>query len=149
VLLLGFQSGCYTFLPINTVAPSGADRIGVVLNDHGRIAMGPMLGPAVDIVEGSVDRVDSTSIRMQVFRVTTIGGGATNWTGEQVEVPRDGVAGFRERELSRARSWILAGIVVGLLVFATVVLGLDGLGGDAGTDPCVPPNCDPNPSIRW
>lgn len=130
-------------------APSGVDRVAVILNDRGRFNMAPVLGPAVDLVEGVIEQADSTSIRMQVYRVKTLRGETSTWTGEQVTVPRDGIAGYRGRQLSKARSWILAGVVIGVLVFSAVVLGLEGLGGDDGGEPCTGPTCNPNPSIRW
>ncbi len=149
MLLLGFQTGCYTILPMQMEPPVGVDRVQVVLTDRGRFQMESVLGPGTDVVEGVVTRQDSASIEVQVATVTTIRGASSNWTGEVVTIPRDGISGFRGRQLSKTRSWILAGVVVGVLVFSAVVLGLDGLGGDPDDPPCTDPSCVPNPSIRW
>jgi hypothetical protein len=149
VLLLGFQTGCYTLLPMQMEPPVGIDRVQVVLNDRGRFQMESVLGQGVDVVEGVVSRQDSASIEVQVAKVTTIRGATSTWTGEAVTIPRDGISGFRGRQLSKVRSWVLAGVVVGVLVFSAVVLGLDGLGGDPDNPPCTDPSCVPNPSIRW
>lgn len=148
VLLLGFQTGCYTSLPFQTELPR-TNRVQIVLNDAGRVQMGTLLGPAVNMVEGTVVSQDSSTIRLQVQKVTTIGGQSSQWTGESVDIPRSGIAGFQARRLSKARSWILAGVLLGALVLSISVFGLDGLGGDNPDDPCVGPACEPNPSIRW
>jgi hypothetical protein len=86
--------------------------------------MGEVLGPSVDIVEGAIEQVDSASVRMNVFRVTDLRGQVSTWTGEQVQLPREGIAGFRERQMSKSRSWIFAGAVIGLVVFTAIAMGL-------------------------
>ncbi len=149
VALLGFQTSCYTLQPFRTDVPPGGDRVGIILNDRGRVLMDQVLGPSVDMVEGSIAGVDSAAFRVSVARVVTIRGDATTWTGETVVVPREGVAGFRERKLSKTRSWVLAGILLGAIVYSIVGLGINGLGGDPDDPPCTPPLCEPNPSIRW
>lgn len=148
VLLLGFQAGCYTSLPFQTDLPR-TQRVQVLLNDAGRVQMGALLGPAVKTVEGVVLAQDSSMIRLQVHRVTEAGGQSSQWTGESVDIPRGSIAGFQGRQLSKARSWILAGVVLGALVLSITVFGLDGLGGDDPDEPCIGPTCGPNPSIRW
>lgn len=148
VLLLGFQTGCYTSLPFQTELPR-TDRVQILLNDAGRVQMGALLGPAVRIVEGAVLAQDSSMVRVLVHKVTTVGGQSAQWTGESVDIPRSSIAGYQARQLSKARSWILAGVVLGALILSITVFGLDGLGGDDGGEPCVGPTCEPNPSIRW
>jgi hypothetical protein len=136
-------------MPMQLEMPAGVERVGVVLNDRGRFQLASVLGPATDVVEGGIARQDSTVLELNVYRVVTLRGEASTWTGESVVIQRDGIAGFRERRLSKARSWMLAGAFVGAILLSVVVLGLDGLGADEAPEPCVGPTCNPNPSIRW
>jgi hypothetical protein len=146
-LLLGFQTGCYTLGPVQSAVPVGAEQVGVLLNDRGRFQMSETLGTEVDMVVGAVASQDEAVIRMQVYRVITLRGEASTWTGETIEVPREGVMGFRERKLSKARSWVLAGAVVGAIIISVLVLDLDLFGEDPEI-PCTGPSCGENPSIR-
>jgi len=147
VCLLGFQIGCYTFLPITSTVPQ-ADRVAVVLNDVGRVQAGPTLGPGVDWVEGAIAGQDSLKVRLLVNQVRDLRGGTSTWTGEEVEIAREGIAGFRALTLSKQRSWLLAGVVVGAVVISIVMTNLS-LFGDGEGDEICRRNCNPNPSIRW
>ena len=147
-LLLGFQTGCYTFLPVQTEVPPTSDRIAVILNDRGRFQMADVLGPMVDVVEGSVARQDPSSVRLLVYRVKDLRGGVSTWTGETIDIPREGITGFRERKLSKARSWVLAGTLVGAVVISALLLDLNLFGDPQGDAPCTGPACGTNPSIR-
>lgn len=147
-LLLGFQAGCYALGPVQSAVPVGAEQVGVLLNDRGRFQMSESLGTEVDIVIGALTGQDDAMIRLAVYRIVTLRGAEATWTGESIVIPRDGIMGFRERKLSKARSWVLAGAVVGAIIISVVVLGLD-LFGDAENDPpCTEPSCVVNPSIR-
>jgi hypothetical protein len=120
----------------------------VILNDRGRFQMADVLGPMVDVVEGSVARQDPSSVRLLVYRVKDLRGGVSTWTGETIDVPREGIAGFRERKLSKARSWVLAGTLVGAVVISALLLDLNLFGDPQGDAPCTGPACGTNPSIR-
>lgn len=147
-LLLGFQTGCYTLGPVQSAVPVGAEQVGVLLNDRGRFQLSESLGTEVDLVVGALLGQDDTKIRLSVYRVTTLRGAEASWTGEAIDIPRDGIMGFRERKLSKARSFVLAGAVVAAIIISVLVLDLD-LFGDGETElPCTGPTCGENPSIR-
>jgi hypothetical protein len=120
----------------------------VVLNDIGRVQAAPALGPGVDWVEGAIAGQDSLKVRILVNQVRDLRGGTSTWTGEEVEIARDGIAGFRALTLSKQRSWLLAGVVVGAVVISIVMTNLS-LFGDGEGDEICRRNCNPNPSIRW
>jgi hypothetical protein len=147
-LLLGFQTGCYTLGPVQSAVPVGAEQVGVLLNDRGRFQMSESLGTEVDLVIGALMEQDDAKIRLAVYRVVTLRGAEATWTGESIEIPRDGIMGFRERKLSKARSWVLAGAVVGAIIISVLVLDLDLFGDPADELPCTGPSCGENPSIR-
>ena len=55
--------------------------------------------------------------------------------GEAVGVSRQDVSGVAERQLSKSRSWLAAGIVAGALAVATAIV----IKGTAGPDPSTKP----------
>lgn len=146
--LLAFQTGCYTYLPVQAEVPAQVREVAVVLNDRGRVQMGDGLGPMVDRVEGVVEAQDSAKVRLRVNRVLYLQGNSAIWSGESLDIPRDGILGFRGRQLSKARSWALAAGVAGAVIVTALSFSLD-LFGDGKTDPpCTGPSCGENPSIR-
>lgn len=142
LLLVLFQAGCYSYLPLQTEMPRSSD-VRVVLNDRGRAEMSAGLGPLVEFVEGVVVAQDSVATRVNVTRVVYIRGGSSIWTGEEVVIPAIGIAGFQGRELSKARSWALAGATLGVVAFSIMNINLN-LFGDGTPDRCTGTNCGPN-----
>jgi hypothetical protein len=144
MLLVLFQVGCYSYLPLQTDRPEQAD-VRVVLNDRGRAEMSAGLGPLADWVEGTVVRQDSATLRMKVIRVVYIRGGSSVWTGEEVDIPAAGIAGFQARQFSKARSWALFGATVGFVALSILTTSLDIFGPGKPPEPCTGPNCGTNP----
>ena len=126
---LSLQVGCYSFLPLQTSVPASGQRIAVVLNDRGRALLGDRLGPAVDKVDGLLVEGDSMSVTLEVFRTHDLRGGDATWTGERVQVPRDGITGYQERSLDRRRTFLLTATIVGVIAASVLLANLDVLGG--------------------
>lgn len=136
---LSLQMGCYTFKPLQTSVPATGNRIAVILNDRGRYALGDRLGSAVDKVDGLLVGVDSTSVTLEVYRTTDLRGGDASWTGERVQVPKDAISGYQERQFSKRRTWILVGTTVGVVVASMLMVNLNLFSGFSHTDPGTPP----------
>ena len=133
------QMGCYTFKPLQTSVPATGNRIAVVLNDRGRFALGDRLGSAVDKVDGLLVGVDSSMVTLEVYRTTDLRGNTASWTGERVQVPKDAISGYQERQFSKRRTWILVGTTVGAVVVSMLMVNLNLFSGFTHTDPGTPP----------
>lgn len=132
--LLGFQSACHTFMPLQESVPERGLIIGVVLNDQGRSLVGDRLGESVDRVEGVLVSDSGSTITLNVTRTRSLRGTSAVWTGETVSIPRQGIRGFQERQYSRGRTALLVvGLIVGLAAVASVItLAAGGFGDNDG-----------------
>lgn len=114
-LLALVVTGCYTLQPLTTsAAPANGARIALHLNDAGRVALGPSVGPEIDRLEGRLLGSDPEAYSIAVLHVYTLRGAVQIWSGEQVRVGKDQVRSISERRLSKVR---------------TVALGAAGVGG--------------------
>lgn len=129
------QIGCYTFKPLQTNIPATGNRMAVVLNDRGRFALGDKLGASVDRVEGLLVAVDSEAVTLEVYRTTDLRGSESTWTGERVQVPKDAIIGYQERQFSKRRTYLLLGTVVGVIAATMLMVNLDLFSGITGADP--------------
>ena len=129
----------YTFKPLQTSVPATGNRVAVMLNDRGRYALGDKLGSAVDKVDGLLVEVDSAKVTLEVYRTTDLRGNTASWTGERVQVPKDAISGYQERQFSKRRTWILVGTTVGAVVVSMLMVNLNLFGGFSHTDPGTPP----------
>lgn len=133
--------GCYTYMPLDTSAgvPPG-EHISVEVTDRGRAELSDRIGSGVLRIEGTLTRVDSQDMTMNVWRVAQIGGETARWSGESIKFRRDFVATVQTRSLNRPRTYVAAGVaVVGLfmLVKSTDLFGsfIGGLDPDPGLPP--------------
>ena len=135
-LLLPTLTGCYTYKPLWTGEPAPGSVITFGLTDRGRVALSDRLGPGAREVSGLLTRTTDSVYVISVNRVTYIDGDrVAKWNGEAVDVSKQDVTGVSERQLSKSRSWLAAGIVAGALALATAVV----IKGTAGPDPSTKP----------
>lgn len=131
---LALNIGCYSYLPVQSQPPAAAERVSLTINDRGRVLLAEKVGPILDRVEGRLIRMDSTNVVMSVTRVINLRGVASNWVGEEVTVPREGILGYQPRPFSKRRTVFLVGAIVGgIIVFAlSLSLAVSGSGVDDG-----------------
>lgn len=118
--------GCYQSLPLQQEVPPQGTRSVIVLNDNGRVALGPKLGPAVVSIEGALVGRDGESYRMKVFSVLQLGGTTSTWNGEEVVVAKEHTVGFQVRQVDKVKTALLAGAVIAgvtILFFGNKLLG--------------------------
>ncbi len=132
VWALTLQTACYSYAPLQTATPQ-PKQMGVVINDRGRTLLGERVGELVDRIDGQVISIDSQTVVIDVFRVTDLRGNGSTWTGERVNIPREGVLGFRERKLSTIKVLALVGVAA-VAIAALLSTSLD-VFGDPKTDP--------------
>lgn len=135
---LSLQMGCYTYQPLQTGVPATGSRIAVVLNDRGRATLGDRLGSAIDKVDGLLVEGGGENVTLEVYRTMDLRGNAATWTGERVQLPRDGITGYQGRQFSKRRTILLVGSVVAVVVATALAVNLDLFsffprGGDPGS----------------
>jgi hypothetical protein len=72
------------------------------------------------LVEGGGENVT-----LEVYRTRDLRGSAATWTGERVQLPKDGITGYQGREFSRRRTILLVGSVVAVVVATALAVNLD------------------------
>lgn len=130
VVSLALNIGCYSYQPVQVQPPQAMERVSISLNDRGREQLTQRVGPILDRVEGRIVRLDSTNVVIAVSRVVNLRGETSNWVGEEVVIPRDGILGYQARPFSRGRTAVLVGALVGgLIAFAlSISLAVSGTG---------------------
>ena len=130
LLLLPGATGCYTYVPLWNGNPAPGSEITLGLSDRGRAALAGPLGPGATRVTGRLANATDSLFVIDVAEVSYVRGGVpAKWNGEEVRVPRDYVSGLSQRQLSKSRSWITAGVVVGALALASTIV-IKGFGND-------------------
>jgi hypothetical protein len=130
-------SGCYSYEPVTSVAPSGVPLL-VELTPDGTTAMVLTLGPAA-AVRGDLIRMRGDSLELAVTAVEDPRGIATPWRREAVVIPPGAVARVTQRRLGLFRSVLLGGAALGGAVGAWYairgpVLGTIVGGGGGGSE---------------
>jgi len=112
--------GCYTYAPLDaSTGVQAGEHVAVEVTDRGRVELGERLGSGVMRLEGTLTRTDSQDLVMNVWRVMSIGGETSRWSGESVRFRRDLAATVQMRTLNRPRTYLAAGAAVaGLVLFA-------------------------------
>lgn len=123
------QMGCYTFKPLQTGMPATGTRVAVSINDRGRFALADRLGSAVDKIDGLLVSADSMNVTFDVYRTIDLRGTSAAWTGERIQVPKDAITGYQERQFSKRRTALLVGTVVGVIAVIALTTNFDLFGG--------------------
>lgn len=106
----------------------------LTLNDNGRAALGPRIGASIESVEGTLDSRSDSAYSLRMTGVTFTNGQTNKWTNEPLMVPNQFVSEAAERQLSRSRTALAAGLALGGIVLFAATRGLLGIG-DPGKDP--------------
>jgi hypothetical protein len=135
-LLLPTLTGCYSYRPLWSGEPAPGSVITFGLTDRGRVALSDRLGPGARNVTGLLTSATDSAYVVSVRTVTYIEGDrVAKWNGEPVDISKHDISGVAERQLSKSRSWLAAGIVAGALALGTAIV----IKGTAGPDPSTKP----------
>ncbi len=138
-----FAAGCYSMVPVANSAPPLGSTVSLAITDAGRVALGGLMGPEIERVDGRlVDRQD-TAYTLAVSAVHLLRGGMQVWNGERVQIRTEHVRDVQERRFSKSKSAILAGTTVAVLA-AIIRQSLVG----SGQEPDSPSPGDTAQSIR-
>ena len=121
---LALNIGCYSYQPVQSAPPALSERVSVTVNDRGRVLLADRIGPVLDRVEGRLVSADSSNVVLLVTRAIDLRGRASNWTGEQVTIPREAILGFQARPFSRGRTFALVAAIVGGLTALALSISL-------------------------
>lgn len=105
--------GCYVTRPIGGVTPPTGVTVAFDLNDAGRAALGPMMGPEIARIEGRILNQDAGDYVVAVDELTMLRGGTQTWRGEQVRVKPGYIAATYEKRFSKSRTVLLAALAAG------------------------------------
>ena len=116
--MLLVATGCYTLVPVaNTGVPAGA-TVALDINDAGRLALGGTMGPEIGQIEGRLVEQTGTEYRLAVTGVRYLrDAGEQVWNGERINIKSEHVRSVSERRLSKGRSALLGGAVLGAVAY--------------------------------
>lgn len=129
-------TGCYTYVPLQTASPPVGETMLFQINDRGRVGLSESFGSGLVRVEGRLTSVDARDYVMDVFRVAQLDGTRSTWSGERVRLDKEFVGQVQRRQLSRTRSFALAGAItagVAALVASKSLIGV--FSGDSDEEP--------------
>lgn len=114
-----FAASCFSLQPVDRLAPTVGAEVAVDLNDAGRTALTPTLGPQVAQVHGHLLRRNGDDDLLAVTSTAFVQGGSRTWAGETVHVHTDYASRYYENRVSTKRSLIVGGLIAGALAIAT------------------------------
>ena len=129
------STGCYTMQPVSEQPFPVGITVELVINDAGRAALRPMMGPEVAKVQGRLVQKDSVGYTLAVTQLGLLRDGTQVWSGERVSIKSEYVNSVAERRFSRGRTAVVTAAVLGVvaIVFTQSIKG--SLFGDDGKVP--------------
>jgi hypothetical protein len=105
-VLLAASTGCYEYRAVET-APVG-ERVALQISDRGRVGLAERFGPGLAEIRGQLVSQESNEYVLNVLRVSQISGNSSPWSGEVTRVDRSFVGLVRQRQLSPAKTTLVA-----------------------------------------
>lgn len=128
---------CYRQVPIDTANPAPSTRVIAHVTDSGVVAMGNLIGPSAQEIEGVVVETTPSTYKLSMLRVEQRGGISVDWSREEVVFPRSSLTRLTAKSLDKTRSWLLGGgITAGAILAAQL---FKALGADEPGDEEPPP----------
>ena len=122
--------GCYRYTPIDAEAPPAlGTEVRVRLTDAGAVALAPLVGNRVELVDGRLVSAADTAVTLSVMTTTDRLGNEAPWRGEEVAIPRAMFTGLEQRTLDRGKSYLVGGITAGVVAAVGIAFSVAGGGG--------------------
>ena len=93
-------TGCATYRPIDRDVARSATDVRVDLTERGTLELGPQIGSGIVSLDGHIESVTDTTVRMSLKQVVSRAGDTQQWVGEAVTVPLSYVNIYRGRRPS-------------------------------------------------
>jgi hypothetical protein len=137
MLLIPGATGCYSYRMVagsSGIAPG--TYVSLSITDRGRVGLNERMGSGVLRLNGTLRDASDSVYVVNVESVDYLGSGKSHWSGESVRIPNEYVGSVSTRTMSKKRSWLVAGLVVGAiaLIATTVSIIASGLSDDGGKD---------------
>jgi hypothetical protein len=119
VIALGISMmGCYSLQPLMGPVPvGGPNELGLSINDAGRSALSPLMGPEISQIRGRLLDTVNQEYVVAVSSIQTFRAGEQIWSGEKVRIKPEFVYQTQERRFSKARTITACVAGAGALVF--------------------------------
>ena len=109
-------TGCYTLQPVVGHPLAVGNTISLSINDAGRVALSPMMGPNITNIEGRLIEKDSAAYVLAVSQIQTFRDGTQVWSGERTRINNEFVNVANEKRFSRSKTAIVGAVAVGIIV---------------------------------
>jgi len=117
--------GCYTFTTLRTGSPTPGVGVRVTLDREAAARLTDQLGPGASALDGRVLSSTHDSVVLAVTRVLRQNESVDPWKGERVALERGSVTLIQGRNLSVARTTLLAGGFVAAVIIIANSLSLN------------------------
>lgn len=125
-------SSCHTYRPMVASTPASGVRVRAELTDLGTVELARYVGPGAGAIEGRVLQATDSIVTLGVLTVRNRNGIESYWKGERVAVPRELVSTLSTRTLSRSRTTLAAGTLVGVAGAVAMLFASGAIGGRRG-----------------
>ena len=133
VACLILTTACYTY---DVKAPTDVvtgQRIEVVVNNIGRVAVAADLGEDVAKIDGDFVSLTDSVLKVRVTELTFVNESTSDYPGSVISIPRLGVVSVSTKQFSRSKTTIVAVGLTALVVALIATIGIGGLGGSSGS----------------
>ena len=108
--------------------PAPGAQIALEVTDEGRVALNDKIGPGVVRLEGTLAGVEGGELLVDAQSVRQVRGYISDLGGVRVRLPQRYVTRIDERRLSRKKTFLVAGGIVGAVAAFFVTKGFGGRG---------------------
>jgi hypothetical protein len=128
-------NACYSAVPLTSNPPSRGTDLIITLTDTGSTQLASVIGPKATGLGGRYLSESGDTLFLGVSSVSQQGGNEQFWKGERIGVPRPSIATIRERKASTAKSALVVGALVAILVGITSIVASGSTGSQGGPPP--------------
>src|SRR5215204_4173949 len=118
-------TACFSYAPVQTT-PAPGTQVALEVTDQGRVALSEKIGPGVVRLEGTLAGVENDALLVDASAVRQVRGYISDLGGVRVRLPQQYVARMDERQLSRKRTLIVGGVIVGVIAAFFLAKGVNG-----------------------
>lgn len=130
VLLVFTLSGCFSYSPIDLSAPKQRDTVRATLSRPEDFRLAQYTANDVVRIDGEVIALDDSFLHLSAWALRARSGYQMAAQGETVRIPREALARVEQKQISPARSALVAGLAV--LVGVVISVAVGGSGGEEG-----------------
>ena len=131
-------TGCATYHPLDRDVARSATDVRVDLTERGTLELGPQIGSGIVSLDGHIESVTDSTVRMSLKQVVSRAGDTQQWVGEAVTVPLSYVNVYRGRRPSVWRSVILGAALAAAVTAVAIAFNAGNSGSGRGDGTPIP-----------